>query len=222
LEHADEVSKYAEMWRICDDFWDHWGPWEKHEWSQSLHQQFATTANWAPHIKPGGWPDADMLPLGHLGPYPGAGDARSTRFTKDEQRTLMTLWSIFRSPLIMGGDLLSMDDWTTSLLTNPEVIAVDQHSRENRPVVTTDTTAVWLAKRGDVQVDDSAHPEYYLAVFNIGDKEQTVLYEWKDFGLRGSGYRVRDLWQRKNLGKTKSLSVKLQPHASVLLGLTGN
>src|SRR6185369_4766248 len=55
LGNADEVSKYSEMWRICDDFWDHWGKWEKHEWSQSLYQQFATTAKWAPHIKPGGW-----------------------------------------------------------------------------------------------------------------------------------------------------------------------
>src|SRR5882724_28695 len=126
VEHASEVAKYAEMWRICDDFWDHWGKWEKHEWSQSLFQQFATTAKWAPHIAPGGWPDADMLPLGNLGPNPGADAVRDTRFTKDEQRSLMTLWSIFRSPLMMGGDLLSLsdDDWTTSLLTNPAVIEV--------------------------------------------------------------------------------------------------
>src|SRR6476660_6330874 len=105
IEHAAEVAKYSEMWRICDDFWDHWGKWEKHEWSQSLFQQFATTATWAPHISPGGWPDADMLPLGHLGPNPGAGDTRDTRFTKDEQRSLMTLWSMARSPLMMGGNL---------------------------------------------------------------------------------------------------------------------
>ena len=67
LENAGEVAKYAEMWRICDDYWDHWGPWEKHDWSQSLRQQFATTAKWAAHVAPGSWPDADMLPLGHLG-----------------------------------------------------------------------------------------------------------------------------------------------------------
>ncbi len=104
LSNAAEVSKYAEMWRICDDFWDHWGSWEKHEWSQSLYQQFATTAKWASLAAPGDWPDADMLPLGHLGPHPGDGELRETRFTRDEQRTMMTLWSIVRSPLVMGGD----------------------------------------------------------------------------------------------------------------------
>ena len=214
LDNAAEVSKYAEMWRICDDFWDHWGPWEKHEWSQSLYQQFATAAKWAPHVAPGNWPDADMLPLGHLGPHPGDGEVRETRFTKDEQRTMMTLWSIFRSPLIMGGDLHSSDEWTMSLLTNPEVIAVDQHSRDNRAVLTTDKTAVWLAQ-----------PEHgtgnYLAVFNLGDSEQTIHYEWKDLGLKDASYKVRDLWERKNAGPARSLTVTLRPHASVLYQLTG-
>jgi alpha-galactosidase len=221
LDKAGEVSKYAEMWRICDDFWDHWGRWEKHDWSQSLYQQFATTARWATHIAPGNWPDADMLPLGHLGPHPGDGEPRETRFTKDEQRTMMTLWSIFRSPLIMGGDLPSSDEWTTSLLTNPEVIAVDQHSHDNRAVLTTDTTAVWLARSGNYQFEEErgGNQNYYVAVFNIGDSEQTIRYEWKDLGLKGASYNVRDLWERKNAGSAPSLTVKLRPHASVLYGV---
>jgi alpha-galactosidase len=222
LDNAAEVSKYAEMWRICDDFWDHWGPWEKHEWSQSLRQQFATTAKWAPYIAPGNWPDADMLPLGHLGPHPGDGDLRETRFTQDEQRTMVTLWSIFRSPLIMGGDLPSTDKWTKSLLTNPEVIAVDQHSQGNRAVVTTDTTAIWLAQR-EYQIADerSVTQNYFLAVFNISDSEQTIHYEWKDLGLKDASYKVRDLWKHKDAGAASSLTVRLRPHASVLYRLTG-
>jgi hypothetical protein len=212
LDHADDVAKSAEMWRICDDFWDHWGPWEKHDWSQSLFQQFATTAKWASHVAPGSWPDADMLPLGHLGPHPGDGELRETRFTKDEQRTMVTLWSIFRSPLIMGGDLLSMDPWTTSLLTNPEVIAVDQNSAENHAVVTTDKTAIWTAR-------PQGGRGYYLAVFNIGDSEQTIHYEWKDLGLINRQYKLRDLWKRKKVGRAGSLTVKLGPHASVLYRL---
>jgi alpha-galactosidase len=212
LEHAAEVSEYAQMWRICDDFWDHWGAWEKHEWSQSLHAQFATTAKWAPHVAPGSWPDADMLPLGYL-PKPGDGEPRKTRFTPDEQRTMVTLWSIFRSPLIMGGDLLSADQWTESLLTNPEVIAVDQHSRGNHAVVTTDKTAVWLA-------EPESEPGYYLAVFNIGDSEQTIQYAWKDLGLTGASYEISDLWEHKGAGSATSLSVKLRSHASVLYRLT--
>jgi alpha-galactosidase len=214
LDHAAEVSKHAEMWRICDDFWDHWGPWEKHDWSQSLYQQFATTAKWAQHVAPGSWPDADMLPLGHLGPSPGDGELRETRFTPDEQRTMVTLWAIFRSPLIMGGDLPSADKWTESLLTNPEVIAVDQYSRNNHAVVTTDKTAVWLAQ-------PESGRDHYLAVFNIGDSEQTVHYEWKDVGLSGTSYKMRDLWERRNAGSAASLTVKLAPHASMLYRLTG-
>ena len=211
IEHAAEVAKYSEMWRICDDFWDHWGKWEKHEWSQSLFQQFATTAKWAPHISPGGWPDADMLPLGHLGPNPGAGDTRETRFTKDEQRSLMTLWSMARSPLMMGGNLpaLDKDDWTVSLLTNPDVIEVDQHSKENRAVTTTDTSAIWLAR-----------PEngagYYLAVFNLSDADQFVRKEWKEFGVPAGRYRIHDLWEDKDFDPLPSLIITLRPHASVL------
>jgi hypothetical protein len=215
LSNAEEISRYAEMWRICDDFWDHWGTWEKHQWSQSLYQQFTTTARWASHVAPGNWPDADMLPLGHLGPHPGDGEARETRFTQDEQRTLMTLWAIFRSPLIMGGDLPSSDRWTESLLTNPEVIAVDQHSRDNHAVVSTDKLAIWLAQ------PETGHG-YYVSVFNLDDHEQTVHYEWTDVGLTKQHYRMRDLWLHKNLKFEPSLKVTLRPHASKLYRLTGS
>ncbi|MGA7630764.1 MAG: glycoside hydrolase family 27 protein [Terriglobales bacterium] len=215
LSNAAEVSKYAEMWRICDDFWDHWGSWEKHEWSQSLYQQFATTAKWASLAAPGDWPDADMLPLGHLGPHPGDGELRETRFTRDEQRTMMTLWSIVRSPLVMGGDLPSSDKWTKSLLSNPEVIAVDQQSSGNHAVVSTDKVAIWLAQ------PDRKHG-YYLAVFNLSDNEQTVDYEWIDLGLTQASYRMRDLWGRKNTGPKSSLTVGLRPHASKLYLIGGD
>lgn len=213
LEHADEVAKYAEMWRISDDFWDHWGPWEKHEWSQGLYQMFATTAKWAPHSKPGGYPDADMLPLGHLGPHPGEGEVRNTMLTKDEQRTMMTLWAIFRSPLMIGGDLPSMDEWTTSLLTNEEVIEVDQTSSDNRAIMSNGKVAIWVAF-GALVMDSP--PLRYIAVFNTGNAQQSIQYKWKELGLEGSEYKVRDLWQRKDLGRARSLRVNVPPHASVL------
>jgi hypothetical protein len=200
------------MWRISDDFWDHWGPWPGHEWSQGLLGQFATAATWADFSVPGHWPDADMLPLGHLGPHAGEGETRDTRFTRDEQRTLVTAWAIFRSPLIMGGDLLSCDEWTESLLTDPEVLAVNQHSLDNRPVMTTKEAVVWLA-----QTEDRA--SHYLAVFNISDSEQTISYQWQDFGLHGKRYQVRDLWDQKDLGTAALFNVKLLPHASVLYRL---
>ena len=87
-----------------------------------------------------------MLPLGHLGPSPGWGQPRNSRLTHDEQRTMFTLWSMFRSPLIMGGDLLTSDDWTIGLLTNLDVLAVDQHSTGEHAIITTDQTVVWISR----------------------------------------------------------------------------
>ncbi|HKV39843.1 MAG TPA: alpha-L-fucosidase, partial [Blastocatellia bacterium] len=188
VDKGEEVSKYAEMWRISDDFWDHWGPWAGHEWSQGLRAQFDTAAKWAAAFSTQGrWPDADMLPIGRLGPHPGEGQLRDTLLSRDEQRTMMTLWSIFRSPLIMGGDLRSNDEWTTSLLNNPAVIAVDQHSRENHAVITTSDVAVWTAR------PDSG-TGYYVAVFNLGETERTIHYEWKQLGLPERAHSMRDLW----------------------------
>ena len=153
-----------------------------------------------------------MLPLGYLGPTPGWGSARQTRLTHHEQRTLLTLWCMFRSPLMMGGNLTLNDAWTTSLLTNSEVLAVDQHSTGNHPVLSTDTTAVWAAR---------AHPgnSEYLAVFNLGESSATVRYAWKDLGLANASYRVRDLWERNDLGPLDSLSLTLPSHGAALLGL---
>ena len=166
VSHADEVRKYAEMWRISDDFWDHWGVWKGHEFSQGLLQQFATAATWAAHTGDGHWADADMLPIGHLGPHPGEGEVRDSKFTPDEARTLLTFWSIFRSPLMIGANLPGQRQFTIELLTNPEIIAVNQHSIGNHPVVTNREEVIWAAKRrGRI-------PGYYLAVFNISDDGQ--------------------------------------------------
>src|ERR1035441_4663157 len=105
LANADEVAQLANMWRISDDFWDVWTSDPGKAFPQSLTGQFAKVAAWAPYTKPGHWPDADMLPLGHLGPVPGWGQPRDTRFTAAEQQTLLTLWSMARSPLILGANL---------------------------------------------------------------------------------------------------------------------
>jgi alpha-galactosidase len=211
IEKIDELRQYSQMWRISDDIWDIWH--STVDYPQGLGDQFPRAAKWASLTQPGHWPDADMLPLGHLGPAPGWGDPRDTRLTHDEQRTLITLWSIFRSPLMMGGDLPSADAWTTSLLTNPEVIAVDQHSTANHPLVSTDKAAVWLAQ------PDSGEGAY-IAIFNLAETPQTFHYAWKDLTLTATKYSLRDLWKHKDLTASESLSVTLQPHASILYRLT--
>jgi hypothetical protein len=152
-----------------------------------------------------------MLPLGTLGPKPGWGQPRHSRFTNDEARTLITLWSIARSPLVLGANLTQMDSATESLLTNPEVIAVDQHSSGNKPVIQTAATVVWTAKGSD--------GKQYVAVFNIGDSAQTISHGWKELGLSASSYKVRDLWLRKDLGSENALKVTLAPHASALFAV---
>ncbi len=212
-DKGDEVAKYAQMWRISDDFWDHWGPWAGHTWSQGLLAQFSTAAQWASFHDPGHWPDADMLAIGHFGPHPGEAEVRDTRFTHDEQITVMSLWSMFRSPLMMGGNLLSMDEWTQSLLMNPDVIAVDQHSRDNHPVITTDKSIVWTARA-------ESGDDYYIAIFNISQAEQSLHYEWKDLGLLSGTYAVRDLWTSSNKPNVSAIDVTLRPHASVLYRAT--
>jgi alpha-galactosidase len=211
LDKIDEMREYAQLWRISNDVWDLWH--STVEYPQGLRDQFPRVAQWAPLTEPGHWPDADMLPLGYLGPSPGLGKARQTRFTHDEQRTLLTLWSIFRSPLMMGGNLPSSDAWTTSLLSNPEVIAVDQHSTGNHQVIATDDTVAWVARTEPAG-------GYYLALFNIGESRQSLRYTWKDLGLPGTKYKARDLWERQNLGPISSIDVTLPRHASVLFRLS--
>jgi alpha-galactosidase len=109
----------------------------------------------------------------------------------------------------MGGNLTQCDEWTKSLLTNAEVIAVDQHSKGNRSVETTAKAAVWTAERegGD---------GYYVAVFNRLEAPQSLHYEWKQLGLNARTYSLRDLWEHKDAGRQTSLDVKLPAHASVL------
>ena len=211
LEKTDEMRKYAQMWRISNDIWDLWH--STVDYPQGLGDQFANVAKWAGQAQAGHWPDADMLPLGYLGPAPGWGQPRYTRLTHDEQRTFVTLWCIFPSPLMVGGDLSKADAWTTSLLTNPEVIAVDQRSTGNRPVITTDKTVVWMAK-------SSTESTHYLAAFNLSESSEAVHYSWKDLGLPAAKYSLRDLWQRKDLGASDSMSVTLPAHGSVLYGIS--
>lgn len=152
LSAAAHVREHANLTRISDDFWDNW---------PALFAQFARLENWNPHRRRGFWPDADMLPFGVL-----EMGRRSTRFTPDEQMTVMTLWSIARSPLMHGGDLTKTDAFTLDLLTNDEVLAVNQHSTANRPLFNRDGLVAWTA-------EEPSTGDRYLAVFNTRDAVPT-------------------------------------------------
>jgi hypothetical protein len=194
-----DVRRHAQMWRISDDFWDTW---------KLLKDQFVRLENWNVYRRPGAWPDADMLPLGRL-----ALDSRDSNFTPDEQRTLMTLWSITRAPLIMGGDLRKLDAATLALLTNREVIAVDQHSHDNQPHFLQDDMPVWTARA-------ARDGQFYLAIFNIADKAPgTLRFPLARLGLRSAG--VRDLWTGRDLGRVeREIIATVPPHGAMLYGLS--
>jgi hypothetical protein len=193
------------MWRISDDFWDKW---------PLLFDQFARLNKWSPFIGPGHWPDADMLPIGVL----GMGKWKS-KFSRDEQFTMMTLWSIARSPLIMGGDLTKLDDFTLSLLTNDEVLAVNQHSSGNKQLFNRDGLIAWVA-------DAPGLKDKYVALFNTRDVGSNsvaarVAVKLADLGFTGDG-KYRDLWAQNDLGQVAAeLSVELPPHGAALYRVSG-
>jgi alpha-galactosidase len=205
LSEVEFFEKYAQMWRISDDFWDDW---------KLLRQQFDYTREWAPFVgKNNTWPDADMLPFGKLRVTSNEGGGAPSKFTPDEQQTVMTLWSIFRSPLIFGGDLPSNDAATTALITNEEVLAVDQHSSGGHQALEKGNIRVWTA--------DGVKPgERYVAVFNLGEKPETADVGWREIGMTGSVAEVRDLWTHKSMGSQKGIHAELRPHASVLCRVT--
>ena len=201
LDSAAFFARNAEMWRISDDFWDAW---------PLVRKQFDYSRDWARFVGVDHtWPDADMLPLGRLRMVDSAGRGSPTRLTPDEQRTVMTLWSILRSPLIIGGDLPQLDSATLALLTDPEVLAVDQRGGAPRQLLEQPGLRVWGSG-----VPGSA--DRYVAVFNLDSVPRRVDLAWKEVGLAPGSHPVRDLWARADLGAAERIVLDLAPHASAL------
>ena len=193
LANAEHLKKHADMWRMSGDFWDR---------SDALDRMFGLCAQWYPHVGPGNWPDCDMLPLGvlQLTEKAPAYRARRTRFTPNEQKTVMNLWCVFRSPLMMGGELTLLDDATLSLLTNRELLALDQYGSGARPLVSDAEKAVWTC------FDRDGNAVY--AFFNLLHAPQTVCF---DFGAPVALY---DLWSGETLPTDGALRLPLAARES--------
>lgn len=194
---ADHVHNHANMWRMVDDVWDTWG-----------HFTHLTDIcqKWYPYIAPGTWPDCDMIPLGRISIRGERGADRMTRLTKDEQYSLMTLFTIFRSPLFFGGDLPSNDEFTLSLLTNNEVLKMHRESKDVRQL---------FQKDGKVAITsvNSNTGDIYLALFNISDNPADVGVNIQDLGVK-KGCTITDMWKNVKVGKTSdSFARNLSPHA---------
>lgn len=198
LNKAEHLSENANMWRISGDFWDRW---------DKLLDMFSLCEKWYPYVKDGSFPDCDILPLGKLcidGSYMGD-MGRDSGFTKEEQKTMMTLWAVFRSPLFFGGELRLTDNYTLSLVTNPEVINVNQNSEKPLFVYNKGGIAVWQTKIGNCTA---------VAVFNLSDEEKHYKLSFSDLGIENVR-AVRDLWARKDIPKCENdVAVSLKPHSS--------
>jgi hypothetical protein len=196
---AEFLETHAQMWRISDDFWDRW---------VDLKNQFPRFNTWNKWVRPGHWPDGDMLPLGHIGIRAERGDPRMSLLTHDEQTTLMTLWSIARSPMMFGGNLPDNDAFTLSLMTNDEVLGVDRKASSSKQLFAGGNQAAWAAEIPGSKAK-------YVAVFNIGDTDaEKVQVNWSDLGLPAK-CAVRDLWTHKDGGPVQDgRAFEVKPHAS--------
>jgi hypothetical protein len=155
-----------------------------------------------------------MLPEGYLGPNPGMGEARQSRLTKDEQRTEFTLWVMARSPLILGANLTKLDDFTRSLITNKEVIDINQKSTETHSVKNLpagfENARVWEASAGAGKQTQTS-----FAFFNLDDKPVTLHATWAQLGLAGK-HAARNLWDQSRLKASETVEVTLPAHGSTL------
>lgn len=219
LERLDHLRTNADMWRICDDLWDQW---------EDVEANFARFARWAPFAGDAGWPDGDMLPLGRIGIRAERGEPRDDRLTPDERITLLTLWIIARSPLMIGGDLPASDPATIALFQNADALAVLRDSRGNREVFREGPLVLWVAGGAD--------GERYAAAFNLGDSAMDAVLDVANISFPLSA-SVTELWSgaevpleaitvqsdgaRGVAPGSAALRLTLPPHGAALLRAVG-
>jgi hypothetical protein len=201
---AAHASEYANMWRMADDFWDNW--------KMMLHM-FDYAKTWEGVGGPGHWPDCDMLQIGKLSKRGPVGPERYSRFNEDELYTHMNFWCLYRSPLMIGGNLPENRPIEEKLFTNGEVLAVNQKGENPKQVYKKDGSMVWASHV-------AGSKDLYVGLFNIGEDIHEVAVDFKSLGLKGK-IVVRDLWKQADIGTyKKQYSQKLNPHGSALLKLS--
>ncbi len=218
IDKTDNLRQNAQLWRISGDMWDDWS---------YIKKTFEYCRTWQDYTISGHWPDCDMLPIGKLR-INGTDGALANklkmqreetvnefdRLTNDEKYSLMTLWIIFRSPLMMGGNLMENDELILKLLTNDEALAVNQKSNNNQELRASDNEIIWVA-------DDPQTGAKYVAMFNIGDDVPgQIRIKWDELGISGE-HKVRDLWKKSDLGNFQDyFDVSIAPHGCGLFKIT--
>lgn len=198
LEKAELYKQVSNMWRITDDFWDKW---------EMLYDMFSRAEKWCTHTGAGHWPDADMLPIGPI--RQDYDKNNRTKFTENEQITMMTLWSIFRSPLIIGGEMTGFDEFTMGLVTNEAVLAMHRNARNSHQVWRRDIGGneyiLWTAS--------SAEGGRYIAVFNAGETDGEIEIPLSEIEIydKVSG---RELWSGEEISDVDKIAVKIPSHGA--------
>ena len=200
IDAAFHLSQNANMWRMTGDFWDRW---------DKLLSMFERCEKWNPYVKEGCWPDCDMLPLGKISKNCSClGDRdRYTNFTPDEQRTMLTLWSIFRSPLILGGELRENRPEDLQVITNRDILEINQYSSENRQLFRNRDSAVWtcLDKNGNRVV----------ALFNLTNEDREITADLRKYGLDGN-YKATELWTKAEASFKDEISYNVKSHGTAI------
>ncbi len=198
-----DVWKWGESvngncWRTTGDIGDSWSSMSSIGFSQDGHEKYAG---------PGHWNDPDMLVVGWVGWGP---QLHPTRLTPSEQYTHITLWSLLSAPLLIGCDLTKLDDFTLNLLTNDEVLAVDQDplGQPAHRVSAKEGIEVWARPLAD--------GTKAVGLFNRNDEATTVVFRPSEVGLPGS-HLIRDLWRQKGLGSFSEVMFTIRAHGCELL-----
>ena len=199
LEQAEHLKKHANMWRITDDFWDEW---------RLLKAMFERAEKWCVHAAPGHWPDADMLPIGALRQCEDPSEW--THFTVPELRTMLTLWCMMRSPLMIGGELTKLDPISLGMLTNAKVLAIGKETRGALPLRTDAQESVWITDRTD-------GTGMYAALFNLSDAPRRVSVD--TVLLQSGAAAATELWSGREERLTGTLASELQPHDAAVFFL---
>ena len=171
-------------------------------WNNSVKQRWNDVVQWIPHAGPGHWNNLDSL---------NVGNAEMDGLTEAERQSYLTLWAIESSPLYLGDDLTTLDAYGLSLLTNDEVIAIDQAGRPAKPLSQATRQQVWFSRQAD--------GSYVVALFNLDDVPKRVTASWADLGITGPA-SVRDIWAKRGLGSTDGISTVLTTHGTQLLRVT--
>jgi alpha-galactosidase len=209
-DQAPDYMRLANVWRTTGDINDSWDSVSRLGFSQD---------RWAAYTGPGHWSDPDMLVVGKVGWGP---NLHPTHLTPDEQYSHISLWCLLSAPLLLGCDIAQMDDFTLSLLTNDEVLAIDQDplGKQATQISNQDGKVVYAKTLED--------GSYALGFFNRGNSETTVSVKWGPWGTlatpdAATKFKIRDLWRQNDLGTFQGkFETKVPAHGVVLVRLTAS